>query len=356
MLSVSGGKSQSNVVIIRVALLDSVIPSFTSPKEMMEILDEYSWKMGEKEYKFEVKWITDEEICAGALKKFDVIVIPGIGKEFRRIFNNNLSIWKNEIRNFVSNGHGYFGTCGGANIASCGLIDAKKRGWRHMTAWEYFMNKSSLHLLPFKSYQDMADPFASSIIWRNPCRVGQSAYIWYNLSINGTGVCQKCKLNTKHDIFCECKDERIIRWVGGPVLIPFGNLTVIAWYPSRNLSSDKNTTIHAWNFKFNIVDAWDMCNDIIKTHLAGEPAAVAGKFGNGRVVVFGNHPEHPVWKGEKIIERDTNSNHLFVKGLFHWRDRKFLPQDYNWWIVRRSVAWAYGLDTSELPPAGYQNL
>jgi len=33
-----------NHVIIKIAILDSVIPSFTSPTEMEEILNKYSWK------------------------------------------------------------------------------------------------------------------------------------------------------------------------------------------------------------------------------------------------------------------------------------------------------------------------
>ena len=344
------GMMEKNTITIKVALLNSAIPSFTSPKEMMEILNGYSWQTKTTSYRFEVRWITDYDICNGELKNFDALIIPGIGKEFWRIFDGNLSLWKNEIRDFVRNGGGYFGTCGGANLAGYGILNAEKRGWKRMTAWEYFMNASALHLLPFKSYQDMADPFASSLIWKNPSRLGQSAYIWYNLSINGTGVCHKCWINTNHPIFYGCNDERIIRWVGGPALIPFKNVTIIARYPLQNLSNNANTTIHAWRFKFGIIDSWDMTDDIIKTHLAGRPAALEGRYGKGIVVVFGNHPEHPVWEGGKIFEIDTNSNHLFFKGLFQWRDRKFLPQSYNWWIVRRSVAWVAGIDGNELPP------
>jgi len=68
------------------------------------------------------------------------------------------------------------------------------------------------------------------------------------------------------------------------------------------------------------------------------------------VVIFGNHPEHHVWKGGRIFEGDTGSNRMFSKGLFHWKDRQMLPDSYNWWIVRRSAAWAAGVPAGELPP------
>ncbi|MCD6330840.1 MAG: hypothetical protein J7L80_01395, partial [Thermoplasmata archaeon] len=60
--------------------------------------------------------------------------------------------------------------------------------------------------------------------------------------------------------------------------------------------------------------------------------------------------EHPVWKGGEIYEVDNKFNHLFGFGLFRWRDRKFLPSNYNWWIVRRCVAWVAGINEKELPP------
>ena len=345
-----------NHIIIKIALLDSLIPSFTSPTEMEEILNKYSWEFDGISYEFKTQWVTDFEIASGILRKenFDVLVIPGIGKEFRRPMDDK---WKKEIRNFVTDGGGYFGTCGGANLASLGLINAKQRGWKKETIWEYFMNKSAIGIAPVKAYQDMGDPIACSIIYKNPSRIGQSAYIWYNLSIEGCGVCQHCRINKNHPIFYGCEnDTRIIRWVGGPALLPVGNVTILAWYPSQNISGlngNESTSIHAWRYvgqDFNHpLDFWDM-DDIIETHLAGKPAAIACNYGKGRVVIFGNHPEHPVWKGGRIVEEDTNKNHMLLKGLFRWEDRKMMPFSYNWWIVRRSVAWVAGIE--RLPPFG----
>lgn len=349
------GKSH---ITIKIALLDSFIPSFTSPAEMYEILNGYSWETNEVRYEFRVKWVKDFQIANGILRKenFSILLIPGIGKEFWRILDDEkLSRWKNEIRNFVANGGGYFGSCGGANIASLGLLSPQKRGWESWTVWEWFMNKSVLGIAPVKSYQDMADPIASSIIWKNPSRVGMSAYVWYNLSINGTGICQKCKINTSHPIFQGYKrGERIIRWVAGPALLPVSkNVTVLAEYPDENISGpngNKSTCIHAWKYKPNPFDFWQMEDEIIETHIAEKPCAISCRYGNGRVVIFGNHPEHPVWKRGEIFERDTHKNHLLFKGLFQWKNREYLPTSYNWWIVRRSIAWCAKIPDNELPP------
>ena len=360
----NGTESMKNHIVIKIALLDSIIPSFTSPSEMEEILNKYSWTSKNNSYEFCTQWLTDFQIASGMLgrKGFNLLVIPGIGKEFRRPIDDAFLLhWKKEIRDFVANGGGYFGTCGGANLASLGLVEAKQRGWEKETVWEWFMNKSAIGIAPVKAYQDMGDPIACSLVYKNPSRIGHSAYIWYNLSIEGTGICQHCKINKNHPIFHGYeKDKRIIRWVGGPALLPIDeNVTILVWYPNENISGpngNESTSMHAWRYVGqNLqkpIDFWDMEDEIIETHLAGKPAAIACYYGKGRIVIFGNHPEHPVWKGGRIVEKDTNNDHMLIKGLFRWKDREMMPFSYNWWIVRRSVAWAAGIPDDELPPMG----
>lgn len=343
---------------IIVALLDSVVPSFTSPPEMEAILDGYTWSAGETTYTIRIRWLSDVAITGGALARgIDVLVVPGIGKEFRRPFFSSGS-WKTAIRQFVAQGGGYFGTCGGANMGAQGLVAPEQRGWTSWTAWEWCMHRSALGLAPVLSYQDMADPGASSLR-ETPERVGQSAYIWYNLSIEGSGLCQHCPVNTSHPIFSGYGEQsRIMRWVGGPALIPTsGHVTVLAWYPGENMSGphgNASTQVHAWRFDggnaAQPLDFWDLTDQVIETHLAGKPAGVACTYGQGRVVLFGNHPEHPVWRGGQLVEHDGPRDRMLLKGLFRWEDRQPLPEDYNWWVVRRSVAWAAGVPDQELPP------
>lgn len=340
---------------IHVALLDAVIPTFTSPPEMHAILDGYTWSAGDQTYGFDVTWLTDIQITTGTLDGFDVLIIPGIGKEYRRPGMLG-SRWKNAIRTFVTDGGGYFGTCGGANMGAEQLMTAAQRGHTRMTAWEWFMNASALGVAPVQAYQDIGDPIALSLAGQ-PGRIGQSAYIWYNLSIEGSGLCQRCPVNRSHPIFAGYEDDsRIIRWVGGPALLPRGNVSVLARYPDENMSGphgNTSTMLHVWRYTPGLeqpLDRWDMEPGYVETHLAGRPAAVACRHGEGRVVLFGNHPEHPVWRGGRIVERDTGRDRMLTDGLFGWTDRRELPGDYNWWVVRRSVAWTADLDADMLPP------
>jgi hypothetical protein len=322
---------------------------------MHAMLTGYTWRAGAGSYRFEVTWLSDIQITAGALDGFDVLVIPGIGKEYRRP-NAIGEPWKNAVRAFVENGGGYLGTCGGANMGAERLVSAAQRGHVRMTAWEWFMNASALGIAPVRAYQDIGDPAALSMAGQ-PGRIGQSAYIWYNLSLEGSGLCQRCPVNRSHPIFAGYNgDSRIIRWVGGPALLPHGNVSVLARYPDENMSGpqgNESTMLHVWRFTSDVgqpLDRWDMEEQVFETHLAGKPAAVACRYGRGRVVLYGNHPEHPAWRGGRIIERDTAGDRMLTDGLFGWTGRRELPEDYNWWIVRRSIAWTAGLPEDVLPP------
>jgi hypothetical protein len=352
--------------VVRVAILDAVIPSFISPEHIIDAIDGYSWEVEEKSYIFKVNWITDGQIRRGKLNRnnYDVLIIPGIGKEFKHIFDGKIARWKNQIRQFIENGGGYVGMCGGANMAVSSHVPFNQRGWKTPTFWEWFMNKSCLGIVEAKSYQDMGDPFAATFLWKNPARLGISAFIWYNFTNEGVGVSTNLTINTTHPIFNGYeKSYRLMRWNSGPALIPFSeNVSVLAWYPETNISGPNgspNTSIHSWKYvgplsghflKQRSLDFWDK-DVILETHLAGKPAAIADNYGDGRVVVYGPHPEHEVLFDEQIIEsEDTNNNHLFLKDRLYKKEYTNENLSYNWWVVRRSVAWSANVPDDSLPP------
>ena len=339
--------------IIKVAILDAFIPSFDSPENAKKALDGYTWKSGNKIYTIDVEWISDLKIITGFLRKYDVLLIPGIGKEFRRI--GKFSLWKENIRRFVKGGGGYVGMCGGANLAVKGFVPYSERGWSNPTLWEWCMSRSCLGLIEALSYQDMADPFACSVIWKDPSRVGISAFIWYNLSWKGVGLSLDLRINKSHPLFSGYDKEYVkMRWNSGPAFVLLDkNVSVIAWYPKVDLS------LTAWRYvgplsrdflKQRSLDFWDKSNKRINFTISGLPAAISSKYGKGRVVIFGPHPEHPVQINERIQEsRDTNGNRIFFGGRLYRKFFSYEDISHNWWLLRRSVAWAAGIAEEDLP-------
>ena len=364
--SIAVDNNENEQKIIRVALLDATIPSFNSPENVKQALDCYEWEVENQSYIFDVDWITDGQIRRGRLSRqnYDVFIIPGIGKEFHNIFNVISARWKNQIRKFVENGGGYVGMCGGANMAVSSHVNPNERGYKLPTFWEWCMRRSCLGLVEALSYQDMSDPYASTVLWKNPSRIGISAYIWYNLTNEGAGISANLTINTSHPIFYDYPyDYRLMRWNSGPALIPYSeNVTVLAWYPSVEFSGiegDPKTTIHSWKYvgpfsgefyKQGGLDFWDK-DKILETNISGKPAAIADTYGDGRVVIYGPHPEHPVYFDEHIVESDdTNRNFLWFKERLYKKNFQQENVSYNWWIVRRSAAWTAKIPDSDLPP------
>lgn len=89
----------------------------------------------DEKQKFAVARITAEEVLAGKLAKFDVLVQPGGsgGKQGRALGE----VGRQAVRSFVREGGGYLGVCAGAYLAtndyswSLNLIDAKVVDRRH---------------------------------------------------------------------------------------------------------------------------------------------------------------------------------------------------------------------------------
>ena len=70
----------------------------------------------------------------------------------------------------------------------------------------------------------------------------------------------------------------------------------------------------------------------------------------GESVIFGPHPEHPVQINERIQEsRDTNDNHIFFGERLYRKSFSYEDISHNWWLLRRSVAWATGIAEEDLP-------
>lgn len=173
-------------------------------------------------------------------------------------------------------------------------------------------------------------------------------YLYKTAGIEG-GVPINCIL-MHHPIFDEYgKNERIIRYEGGPGMYDayfpdnmMGKVIPIAIYGEE---PSEKAPIHHW-YKEN--GEWHMDGNIT-TDIKGQYAGIATTYGKGRIVLFGPHPEEPVMIGGHVEEFLGRSKYTLFreKYLYRWVGGNMTPWGYNWWIIRRSMAWILGID---LPP------
>jgi len=261
-------------------------------------------------------------------KNFDVLVIGASARQF--IMGNNL-FWKNAIKNFVKNGGGYVGICGGANVAAIKLNEIHTM--KDLITQSGFLEIANVYV---NCQHDEEWQYA----WKEA--MGEKG--------NDAGLPLNVSINLSHPIFYGYnKSIRNIRWWGGPSLLPaninsrdFGKVSPLAVYLEE---ACKKAPIHFWIW----LGKWIPYKNIT-TDLKNQYAAITTTYGKGRIVLFGPHPEYSTWHNGHVVEYKTK--------YFGWEGNKFVYYwegnetsiDYNWWIIRRSVAWAAGLSSKDLPP------
>lgn len=393
---------QFDEVEISVAILAGERLLISRIEYFIDILTDYEWIVGDTKYRFNVNFVLDKDILRGKLKTkyYDMIVVPGGGVGdgeaiFRSTPRIQNFIWKRNFADYIKDGGGYYGVCGGAALITD--LDKKPR-----TFLEYAYEKSSLGVSCIKShYESIADPILVKLGGLPPEYVGEAAYVQFsgwnlsNYSINNiTGACFDCPIpkNNYNPIFKDyLGDTRKIRWIGGPGLVipenPDREISVLAYYPEEELSENKSTDIYAWkytggirgifqafikNWKNNqesltvgnlanvwaFLGDWERTDKIIKTNFSNRPAMTAEIYPNdnqARIILAGPHPEYNVWWGGEIVEKkDTDDNTLW-DALHGWVNVTHKSHDlewkYNYWINRRSVAWVSKLVPDiDLPP------
>ena len=366
----------------------------------IDMLTDYEWIVGDTKYNFNVNFVVDKDILFGKLKtkNYDMIVVPGggvgDGESVARCFPTFRNfIWKRNFANFIKQGGGYYGVCGGTALITD--IDKKPRSFL-----EYAYEKSSLGVSCVKShFESLADPIFLKLGGLPPEYVGEAAYVQFsgwntsNYSINYiSGASLDCPISKNNPIFKDYLSEtRRIRWVGGPGLVvpenPDREVMVLAYYPEEEMCENKSTDIHVWKYTGGICGIlkafiknrknnlesltvgnlanvwaffgdWERTDKIIKTDFSNRPAMTAEIYPNenqARIILSGLHPEYNVWWGGEIVEaKDTDDNTLW-DALHGWvnvtPNSHALEWKYNYWINRRCVAWVSKLvPDCDLPP------
>ena len=94
---------------------------------------------------------------------------------------------------------------------------------------------------------------------------------------------------------------------------------------------------------------WERTDKVVETHMTNKPIMTAEIYPNenqARIVLNTGHPEYKVWWGGHLEEVEDTNNNILKDEFYHWKNR--LPEEetpgdeetYNYWIVRRSIAWA----------------
>jgi len=386
---------QVETKIIRVAILADEPLGWGSGKHYFPlILNGYSWKTSEASYKIITDYVYDKEIIRGKLvdENYDVLLAPGggvgDGESIVKGFNFLPSVrrWKLKIREFIQNGGGYVGICGGTAL----ITDLKTGPGKDPTSiYERLYNKSALGITSVSSYyKDLALPILNSFQYVHPEKIGATGYVFSfapgetadGKQIHSGGVPVDFQICKDNPIFADYKEKTIrIRWWGGPgLLLPENSdreIKVLAKYPEKDFSMEKNTKIKAWiycggiiglaksffkSFRFikkekdslrNLIlytycfaGNWGKSDSFIElnySNMAGMTAEIYPNENKGRIVLCAAHPEYMIWWGGNIEEVNDSGFNCLGTGLHKWKNIKPLSktlQDeftYTWWIVRR---------------------
>ncbi|MEM1513977.1 MAG: BPL-N domain-containing protein [Candidatus Thermoplasmatota archaeon] len=283
---------------------------------------EYSWSENGKKYKISSQIIGREDILNGKLSQYDVFVIPGSARPYLDAIDAR---WRNEVKKFVEEGGGYVGICGGANLASVGFDGADINN---------FLNPFLLRIANVYVNDEQYEEW--QYLWRSNWRYG--------------GIPLKVYINfSDNPIFSGFYGtERSIRYWGGPGMREanfkdekFGEIVPLATFAEEPMEV---APLHYWLWKGEWIPYKNITTDI-----KGQYAAIATTYGKGKVVLFSPHPERETFFDGYVEEFPVRENlSPFTWFIYNWVSNNSSGISYNWWILRRAIAWAGNL---EVPPA-----
>ena len=403
-------KEKNQIKRIRVAVLAEEPMGWGSGKHYFPaILDGYTWTIKNKSYIFSTRYLYDRDILTGKLniQDFDVLLVPGGGvgdgqsimKGFT--FLPKVRKWKKNISEFVKNGGGYVGICGGTALIT-GLKTGKNK--KPITFLERQYNKSSLGVsCVFSYYKTLAFPLFYPFQKRHPENIGVTSYIFSfapgetsnGVKIYTGGVPLDFKIFKDNPIFSDISHEtERIRWWGGPALIlpekPDRDVKILAVHPEKDISDNADTNIYAWRYSGGIIGLvvafikalklikdekdylknvfiytyylagnWELTEKKIELDYSNKPSITAEIYPNknkGRILLCTSHPEYMIWWNGHIEEMKDEKFNCIATGLHKWKDINPLSKSvkdeltHSWWILRRFVAWAAKVPDDNLPP------
>ncbi len=206
-------------------------------EENFRDLNNYKWKIGEKIYRFMLITKNHNDILDNRLDDIDMIIFPGsdlyaklaIWKWFYR---DKYERWIKNIQNFIKNGGGCVGHCGGANVI-CQLYNEPE------TFYEKTIREAYLGIAETKVYQKESIALIDQLAGYPPTALEGAAYpIYDGLSENAPqmGGIPIDFIVKNHPILEGYKGKTLkIFWGGGPGLIPGNEAKTILSYPEKDI-------------------------------------------------------------------------------------------------------------------------
>lgn len=393
---------------IRVAILAEEPLGWGSGKHYFPMILDYTWEKENIVYEFTPTFIYDTDILQGKLttNNFDVLLVPGggvgDGESVAKGFSYlpRVKKWKKTISQFIKNGGGYIGICGGTAM----FTHLETKRGKPKTFLEKRYDKSAIGVSNVKSYyKEIACPLFYPFQYGHPETIGATAYIFSfspgktqdDVYIHTGGVPIDFRINKEHPVFSDVPDTTIrIRWWGGPGLIVpekhSKDINVLAWYPDDALTEKTRTSIVAWRYtggffglfkgcwkachlikqhheplknlflySYYLAGPWKMTSHQIDMDLAKKASITTEIYPNehkGRILLCTSHPEYMIWWEGHIEEEPEEKDTSIAKGFHRWHAIQPFSKNLvdevttTWWMVRRFAAWAAKVPDDHMPP------
>jgi len=225
--SISAASRSSSKV--RVALFDAKLDDGSATKDLKKLLDE--------EETFLWKCVSPADLQNGGLEGFDVVIFPGGSAPKQAAVLGESG--KQAVREFVQNGGGYVGICGGAFLATA----------------KYDWGMTLVNAKPLTGKIDIPGEGLVSITSR------------------GAGMVKVELTDAGKKILGDWPGLLDIRYTGGPILSPAGSNDLSEYVPLALFRTE------VWKYE-------PQQGTMIDT-----PAIIAGRLGKGHVIIFSPHPE-----------------------------------------------------------------
>jgi len=362
-------------------------------------LKNYNWKVGQTTYCFVPTILSSKSILRGELKieNYDVLIYS-FNQADQHILGTSLSILpKNKmivrnIVNFVKDGGGYYGSCGGCGIAG-GMKNKPK------SFLERAMKQSDLGISGVEFQYYTAIPILTELRGNDPKTVDMQSYLFYSSwhvsnphDMNFSGVCPDINISKDNPIFDDfIGNTRKMRWIGFPALEvpeqPDREIIVLAKFPEEEISDNESAQIHYWTYtgglsglikgllckdeiewcenlgalmnSFVFSGDWKKTDKIVETYVANKPFITAEIYPNenkARIVRCPGHPELVTWWGGHLQDvEDTDANNIYegfhkLVGATPLDETAEDEMTYNYCVTRRIIAWEAKIPDNDLPP------